>query len=159
MNKLALDFQPVRTLLDDPQLNKFKGVLKDPRLTPAIDAFLDALDRPDVVLAMILAPVFAVPGIVPACVTLRENRAFEAAVQRNDNLKKFIGAVTKMRAKSIGLVKTGRKGRVAQWVGGFTVAEIYQPTAALWSVFSFTPSLPKGTNVFGILGQDEGSGT
>jgi len=158
MNKLALNYPQVRTLLDDQELNKFRGVLRDKSLSHAIDAYLDALDRPDVVLGMILAPVFAVPGIVPACITLRGNRAFETAVHKNNNLKKFIGAITKLRARSIGLVKTGRKGRVAQWVGGFTVAEIYQPTAALWSVFSFMPALPKGSNVFGILSQDQGSG-
>ena len=157
MNALNLSFPPARTLLDDPELNKFRGVLKDSTLVPVVDAYLDALDRADVVLGMILAPVFSVPGIVPACITLKGNRAFETAVKKNDNLKKFIGAVTKMRARSIGLEKTGRKGRVAQWVEGFTVAEIYQPTAALWSVFSFSPALPKGMNVFGLLAQEKRS--
>lgn len=156
MSKIAVTYPPIRTLLADPEMNKFRRLLGDSAVASAIDPFLDALDRPDVVLGMMLAPAFGIPGIVPACITLRGNRAFDAAVAKNDNLKKCLGTVTKLRARSLGLVKTGHKGRVGQWIAEFTVAEIYQPTAALWSALSFTPPLPKGANVFNILSQDEG---
>ncbi len=154
MTKITVSFEPIRDLLVDPELMKFKKLLVKP--APAVEAFLDALDRPDVVVGMVLAPVFGVPGIVPAGITLKGDKTFAAAIEGNDFLKKCLGAVTKVRAKSLGLTTTGRKGRVGHWVPGFTVAEVYEPTAAAWSVLSFAPPLPKGANILGILGQEHG---
>ena len=145
---IKIAWPPVRSLLDDPELKKFKKLLADP--APGVKVFLDALDRPDVVLAMKLTPVSDIPGIVPALNTLRGNQAFEKAIAGNHYLKKCLGAVTKMRARSLGLITTGRKGRIGHWMAGFTVAEIYQATGAIWETLSFTPQLPKGATAFGI---------
>jgi len=152
MNKIALAYSPVRTLLDDPELAKFRKLLTSP--SPEVKAFLDALDRPDVVVGMMLTPVFDVPGMVPACLVLRGNKAFETAIGKDDYLKKCLGALTKTRAKSLGLAPTGRKGRMGHWMSGFTVAEIYTATEAVWSALSFTPPLPKGTSVFTAASQE-----
>lgn len=154
MTKITLSFEPIRHLLVDPELAKFRKLLADP--DPAVNLFLDALDRPDVALAMILAPAFGVPGIVPACITLSGTKAFETAIKGNDYLKKCLGAVTKTRAKSLGLAPTGCKGRVGQWMPGFTVAEVYQATSEVWPALAFEPSLPKGLNVLGILAREKG---
>ncbi len=153
MTKLTLSFEPIRTLLADPELSKYKKLLAEPG--PVVDSFLDALDRPDVVIGMILAPAFGVPGIVPACITLKGNKAFESTIEGNDFLKKCLGAVIKVRAKSLGLASTGRKGRVGQWMPEFTVGEVYQPTAAIWSLLSFDPALAKGPNILGVMDQEK----
>jgi hypothetical protein len=152
--KITVSFKPIRDLLGDPELRKFKKVLVKP--APVVDAFLDALDRPDVLIGMILAPAFGVPGIVPAFITLRGNKTFKTAIKEHDHLKKCLGAVTKVRAKSLGLAPTGRKGRVGYWMPGFTVAEVYAATAEAWSVLSFVPPLPKGANILGVLDQEQG---
>jgi len=152
--KFEIVCQPIRTLLGDPEMNKFRRLLSDATAASAIEPFLNALDRQDVVLGMILAPTFGIPGIVPACITLSEDETFRAAVANNDTLKQCLGTVTKLRARSLGLIKTGKKGRVGQWMAEFTVAEIYQPTWALWSVLLFSPSLPTGANVFNLLSQE-----
>mgnify|MGYP000005849815 CR=1 FL=1 len=152
--KISVSFEPIRDLLGDPELRKFKKVLAKPG--PAVVAFLDALDRPDVLIGMILTPVFGVPGIVPACITLKGDKSFSAAIKGDDLLKKCLGTVTKVRAKSLGLAPTGRKGRVGYWMPGFTVGEVYEPTAEAWSVLSFAPPLPKGANILGILDQAQG---
>lgn len=154
MMNIAISVEPIRTLLVDPELIKFKKVLGKP--APAVDAFLDALDRPDVLIGMILAPSFGIPGIVPAFISLSGDETFRAAIAGNDFLKKCLGTVTKVRAKSLGLAPTGRKGRVGQTMPGFTVAEIFAPTATVWSVVSFKPALPKGPNIFGVLNSEKG---
>jgi hypothetical protein len=154
MMKITVSFEPIRDLLVDPELRKFRKVLVKP--APAVVAFLDALDRPDVAISMILAPIFDVPGIVPAGIALKGDKTFAAAIEGNDLLKKCLGAVTKVRAKSLGLAPTGRKGRVGHWIPGFTVAEVYEPTAKVWSVLSFAPPLPKGANILGVLAQEQG---
>ena len=152
MNKIALDFPPIRTLLDDPELAKFRKFLTNP--APEVKAFLDALDRSDVAVGMMLTPAFDVPGIVPACLALKGNKTFEAAIGKDDYLKKCLGALTKTRARSLGLAPTGRKGRVGHWMSAFTVAEIYSATEAVWSALSFAPSLPKGASVFTAASQE-----
>ena len=152
--KISVSFEPIRDLLGDPELRKFKKVLVKP--APAVEKFLDTLDRPDVLIGMILTPVFGVPGIVPACITLKGDKSFAAAIEGDDLLKKCLGTVTKVRAKSLGLAPTGRKGRVGYWMPGFTVGEVYEPTAEAWSVLSFAPPLPKGANILGVLGQERG---
>ena len=152
--KITVSFEPIRDLLGDPELRKFRKELVKP--SPAVNAFLDALDRPDVLIGMILAPAFGVPGIVPAFITLKGNKTFETAIKEHDHLKKCLGTVTKVRAKSLGLAPTGRKGRVGHWMPGFTVAEVYQPTAEVWSAVSFAPPLPKGANILGIPAQEKG---
>lgn len=152
--KITVTFEPISTLLDDPELWKFKKLLAKPG--PAVESFLDALDRVDVVIGMILGPAFGVPGIVPAFIALKEDKSFAAAIQGNDLLKKCLGAVTKVRAKSLGLAPTGRKGRVGYWMPGFTVAEVYEATAAVWSVWSFVPPLPKGANILGVSDPAQG---
>ena len=154
MSKITVSFKPIRDLLGDLELRKFRKVLVKP--APAVEAFLDALDRPDVVIGMILAPAFGVPGIVPAFITLKGNKTFETAIEEDDFLKKCLGAITKVRAKSLDLAPTGRKGRVGHWMPGFTVAEVYEATAAVWSVLSFVPPLPKGANILGVLDQGQG---
>ncbi|MCE0496575.1 MAG: hypothetical protein LV481_01325 [Methylacidiphilales bacterium] len=146
MTKITVTYQLVRNLLDDTELRKFNKLLADP--APEVKAFLDALDRPDVALGMMFTPAFGVPGIVPACIALKGNKAFEAAVAGNDYLKKCLGAVTKARAMSLGLAPTGRKGRMASWMPGFTVAEVYQATPNIGSVLSFDPRPRKGPNAF-----------
>lgn len=146
MNTIALAYPPVRSLLGDPELAKFRKFLTSP--SQEVKAFLDALDRPDVVVGMMLTPAFDVPGIVPACLALKGNKAFETAIGKDDYLKKCLGALTKTRARSLGLAPTGRKGRVGHWMPGFTVAEVYSATDGVWSALSFTPRLPKGATVF-----------
>jgi hypothetical protein len=146
MIRITVKYQRVRSLLADPELAKFKKLLMKP--SKEVKMFLDALDRADVVAGMMFTPAFGTPGIVPACIALRGNKTFEAAIAGNDYLKKCLGAVTKARAKSLGMAPTGRKGRVGYWMPGFTVAEVYQATQALWSVLAFTPNLPRGANVF-----------
>jgi hypothetical protein len=152
MNKIALDYPPIRTLLDDPELAKFRKFLTSP--SPEVKAFLDALDRPDVVVGMMLTPAFDVPGIVPACLALKGNKAFEMAIGKDDYLKKCLGALTKTRARSLGLAPTGRKGRVGHWMSAFTVAEVYTSTETVWSGLSFAPPLPKGASVFIAASQE-----
>ena len=152
MNKIALDYAPIRTLLDDPELAKFRKFLTGP--SPEVKAFLDALDRPDVAVGMMLTSVFDVPGIVPACLALRGNKAFETAIGEDDYLKKCLGALTKTRAKSLGLAPTGRKGRMGHWMSEFTVAEIYSVTETVWSALSFAPPLTKGPSVFTAASQE-----
>ena len=154
MSKITVSFKPIRDLLGDLELRKFQKVLVKP--APAVEKFLDALDRPDVLIGMILAPAFGVPGIVPACITLRGDKSFAAAIEGDDLLKKCLGTVTKVRAKSLGLAPTGRKGRVGYWMPGFTVGEVYEPTEEAWSVLSFVPPLPKGANILGVVGQERG---
>jgi|SRR5579862_2923589 len=152
MNKIALTYPPVRSLLDDPELAKFRKLLTGP--FPEVKAFLEALDRPDVVVGMMLTPAFDVPGIVPACLALKGNKAFETAIGKDDYVKKCLGALTKTRARSLGLAPTGRKGRVGHWMSAFTVAEIYRVTEAVWSALSFMPPLPKGATVFTAASQE-----
>lgn len=146
MKKVVINYPPVRSLLGDPELAKFQKLLANP--AAEVKAFLDALDRVDVVLGMIFTPALGVPGIVPAFIVLKGNKPFETAIAGNDFLKKCLGAVTKARAMSLGLAPTGRKGRVGHWMPGFTVAEVYQATDAVCSVLDFNPGLPKGINVF-----------
>jgi hypothetical protein len=152
--KISVSFEPIRDLLGDPELRKFKKVLVKP--APAVEKFLDALDRPDVLIGMILTPAFGVPGIVPACVTLKGDESFAAAIEGDDLLKKCLGTVTKVRAKSLGLAPTGRKGRVGYWMPGFTVGEVYEATAAVWAAWSFVPPLPKGANILSVLAPAQG---
>jgi hypothetical protein len=153
--KIAISFEPIRELLaEELELKKFKKLLANPG--PAVVAFLDALDRVDVLIGMILTPAFGVPGIVPAFIALKDDQTFAAAIQGDDLLKKCLGAVTKVRAKSLGLAPTGRKGRVGYWMPGFTVAEVYEATAAVWSVWSFVPPLPKGANILGVPAPAQG---
>jgi hypothetical protein len=154
MTRIAVTYRRVRHLLDDPELTKFRKLLTNP--ATEVNAFLDTLDRADVVLGMMLTPAFGVPGIVPAFIALKGHKAFETAIAGNDYLKKCLGAVTKARAKSLGLAPTGRKGRVGHWMPGFTVAEVYEATQAIWSVLALTPHLPKGGNVFITTIQQQG---
>jgi hypothetical protein len=151
MINISVEYYPVATLLADPELAKFRKVLTS--AAPEVKEFLEALDRPDVVMGMLLSPAFDVPGIVPACLALKGNKIFENAIARNDYLKKCLGAITKARAISLGLVPTGRKGRVGHWMPGFTVAEVYQATDAVWSVLTFKPRLPKGPNALTAVTQ------
>lgn len=153
MTKISVTYHPVKTLLADPELAKFRKVLTS--TAPEVKGFLEALDRPDVVVGMILSPAFDVPGIVPACLALKGNKAFETAIAGNDYLKKCLGAITKARAMSLGLAPTGRKGRVGHWVPGFTVAEVYQATDAVWSVLTFKPRLPKGPNALSAVAKSK----
>ncbi len=109
-----------------------------------------------VVIGMILAPAFGVPGIVPVFIALKDDQTFAAAIQGDDLLKECLGALTKVRAKSLGLAPTGRKGRVGYWMPGFTVAEVYEATSAVWAVWSFVPPLPKGANILGVPASAQG---
>src|SRR5438045_3558105 len=122
MTTIRVTYKSVKSLLADPELAKFRRVLTSS--APEVKRFLEALDRPDVVVGMILSTAFDVPGIVPACLALKGNTVFETAIAGNDYLKKCLGAVTKARAMSLGLAPTGRKGRVGHWMPGFTVAEV-----------------------------------
>ncbi len=148
MIRITLRYEPIRNLLADPELNKFRKTLADRANGPILEPFLDALDRPDVVLNMISTPAAKIPGIVPACIVLKGNRAFETGVVGNDYLKKCLGTLTKIRAQNLGLATTGKKGRVSSWMPGITVAEIYRFTPTVESVVTFNPSLPKGMSIF-----------
>ena len=66
---------------------------------PAVEKVLDALDS-NVVIGMILAPAFGVPGIVPAFITLKGNKTFETAIEEDDFLKKCLGAITKVERRA-----------------------------------------------------------
>lgn len=124
------DIPQARTALKSDEIFRFQDVLDDRVAKKAIDAFLAALDRPDVLIGVVVASSLDVPGMVPVCLALGDDYAFLRAVKADSRLRKLLGLLLRVRLADLGLRPRGRKGMVSRWTDAFQLAEIYQATAA-----------------------------
>lgn len=124
------EIPPAKVALKSDELFRFQDVLDDPAAKGAIDAFLVALDRPDVLIGIVVASTLDVPGIVPVSLALADDHAFVRDVKADSRLRKLLGLLLRVRLADIGLQPRGRKGMVSRWTDAFQLAEIYQATAA-----------------------------
>lgn len=117
-----------REALKSGEIFRFQDVLDDPAARGAIDAFLTVLDRPDVLFGIVVASALEVPGMVPVCLALADDNAFNRAVKGKSRLRKLLGLLLRVRLADLGLQPRGRKGMVSRWTDAFQLAEIYRPT-------------------------------
>src|SRR5262249_38051735 len=123
------DIPPAKGVLKSDQIYRFRDVLDDSAAKGAIDAFIGTLDRPDVLIGIVVASALEVPGIVPVCMALADDNSFQRAVKADTRLRRLLGLLLRVRLADLGLQRRGRKGMVSRWTDAFQLAEIYQATA------------------------------
>src|SRR5262249_46188007 len=122
------EIPPARTALKSDEIFRFQDVLDDSAAKASINAFLGVLDRPDVLFGIVLASALDVPGIVPVCMALIADNAFNRAAKADSRLRKLLGLLLRVRLADLGLQPRGRKGMVSRWTDAFQLAEIYRAT-------------------------------
>ena len=124
-----LEIPSAKTTLRSEEIFRFQDVLDEKAAKEAINAFLAALDRPDVLFTIVVGSALDVPGVVPVCLALADDDAFNKAVKGDSRLRKLLGLLLRVRLADLGLRPRGRKGMVSRWTDAFKLGEIYQATA------------------------------